>query len=180
MYKPFLLAFILVAGFSCASCSSGPDAGDAKTSARQNSQYPLVEPCELITKNDAASLLGEPVKDAEKSKQKAVGMMLCLYNPVDDNSMRFLQITLTQPAAMPPNDETPSSIFHDLKDGLSEKQIALEGVGDEAFIATGGLYLLEGEYSISIGSGNIDRPDVQERLKAAAGIALDNLANLKQ
>ena len=165
---PFF-AFILVFSLMLSGCT-------ADTRTKKEPEHRLIEPCALISKSEAATLLGEPVKNAEKSEQQAVGMKLCMYNPVDDNSMRFLQITLTQPGFMPPNGQTPSSIFHALKTGLSEKQLILEGLGDEAFIATGGIYILKGEYYISIGAGNIDRPEIQERLKAAGKKALGNLA----
>ncbi|MCW8815700.1 MAG: hypothetical protein OQK59_06920, partial [Chlorobium sp.] len=64
-----------------------------------------------------------------------------------------------------------------IKDAMSDNRTDLEGFGDEAFIATGGLYILKGEYYITIGAGNIDRAEIQERLKAAGKIALDNLGH---
>ena len=169
-YK-YLFAFVLACGLLFNGCKA--DTGTKSQTAR------LIEPCELITKTDAETLLGEPVKEAEKSEKKAVGMKLCMYNPQHEDSWAFLQVTFTQPAFMPENGLPPSEIFHTIKDAMSENRTDLTGYGDEAFIATGGLYILIDERYISIGAGNIDRPQIQERLKAAGKTALNNLAKLQ-
>ncbi|MCG8341855.1 MAG: hypothetical protein MI684_03360 [Chlorobiales bacterium] len=161
--------------FGCATDSKTPD---QEQPTGEISMGILIEPCELITKTDAETLLGEPVKEPEKSEQQVVGMKLCMYNPLDEASTSFLQITLTQQAFMKPGGVPPSDIFHSIKDAQSEGRIDLEGFGDEAFIATGGLYILKDDYYISIGTGNTDLPEVQERLKSAGNVAARNLARL--
>lgn len=168
-YHLFIILLILACCPALPGCS--PDTRETQT---------LIDPCELITKSDAEALIGEPVKEAEKSEQQVVGMKLCMYNPADDTSMSFLQITLTQQAFMNPGGVPPSDIFHSIKDAQSEERTDLDGFGGEAFIATGGLYLLIDEYYISIGAGNIDRPLIQERLKKAGQTAIKNLAKLRQ
>ena len=168
-------AFILVLSLTVSGCTTGPKQME---SASQGSEYPLIEACALISKPEAETLLGEPVKDAEKSEKQAVGMKLCMYNPQNEDSRAFLQVTLTQPAFMPEGGHPPSHFFHSIKDAMSENRTDLDGFGDEAFIATGGLYILEGKYYISIGTGNIDRPHIQERLKTAGETALKNLAKM--
>lgn len=159
-------------------CAKDSETTKQVNSIRKVSTNVLIEPCELVTKTEAEALLGEPVKDAEKSEQPAVGMKLCMYNPVDENSISFLQITLTQQAFMKPGGIPPSDVFHSIKDALSEGRIDLEGFGDEAFIATGGLYILKDKYYISIGAGNIDRSRIRERLQKAGHKAVNNLAKL--
>ncbi|MBF0586512.1 hypothetical protein INT08_02865 [Prosthecochloris sp. N3] len=155
----------------CTNVSDTETSSISGQSARQG----LIEPCELITREDAERILGEPVLKGERSEQEAVGLKLCMYNPVDTNSWGFLQVALTQSAFMPENGLPPSDIFFSIRDAMSETRQDLEGLGDSAFIATGGLYLLKDEYYISIGAGNIDRPDVQERLKRAGKQALERL-----
>ena len=178
-YHLFIILLTLACSPAFSGCSADTqEAGQEKT-VSQPLQQDLIEPCELITKSDAETLLGEPVKDAEKSEQQVVGMKLCMYNPVDETSMSFLQITLTQQAFMNPGGVPPSDIFNSIKEAHSEGRIDLQGFGDEAFITTGGLYILIDEYYISIGAGNIDRQSIRERLKAAGQTAIKNLAKLQ-
>ena len=133
--------------FGCATDSKTPD---QEQPIGEISMGILIEPCELITKTDTETLLGEPVKEPEKSEQQVVGMKLCMYTPLDEASTSFLQITLTQQAFMKPGGVHPSDIFHSIKD----------------------------DYYISIGTGNTDLPEVQERLKSAGNVAARNLARL--
>lgn len=136
----------------------------------------VIEPCDLVTQAEAEAILGEPLKPGERSEQQVVGLKLCLYNPQDENSTAFLQVTLTQPSFMPAGGLPPSELFHSVRDAMAEGRTDLDNFGDEAFIATGGLYILDGEHYITIGAGNIDRTEIQERLKAAGKKALENLA----
>ncbi|ASQ91739.1 hypothetical protein CHL67_09165 [Prosthecochloris sp. GSB1] len=136
----------------------------------------VIEPCDLVTQAEAEAILGEPLKPGERSEQQVVGLKLCMYNPQDENSTGFLQVTLTQPSFMPGGGLPPSELFRSVRDAMAEGRTDLEDFGDEAFIATGGLYILKDEYYVTIGAGNIDRPEIQERLKAAGKKALENLA----
>ena len=173
-------AFILVCSLILSGCTADTQTEKQPEPVLPGSEHQLIEPCALISKSEAETLLGEPVKNAEKSEKQAVGMKLCMYNPQNEDSWAFLQITLTQPAFMPENSPPPSEIFHSIKDALSESRTDLDGFGDEAFMATGGLYILKGEYYISIGAGNIDRREIQERLRSTGKTALKNLANLHE
>lgn len=137
-----------------------------------------IEPCSLITREDAEHLLGEAMLEGEKSEESRVGMTLCIYNPVDADSLRFLQVGLTQPGSAPPGVDSPARIFHGIREAMSADRIDLDDLGEAAFIATGGLYLLDAEHLISIGTGNTSRPDVQARLRAAAEVALTRLRAL--
>ncbi|MBK1716139.1 hypothetical protein CKO27_00455 [Thiocystis violacea] len=80
-------------------------------------------------------------------------MTLCFYNPVDEDSRRFLEVGIAQPG--------------------------LDDLGDVAFIATGGLYLLAEDCLISIGGGNTSRPETQARRRAAADIARGRFKDLR-
>ncbi|WP_295398883.1 hypothetical protein [uncultured Thiocystis sp.] len=50
----------------------------------------------------------------------------------------------------------------------------IDRLGDAAFIATGGLYILVGDDFVQIAAGNIDRPEIRQRLLRAGEIVLDN------
>ena len=175
-----LCIIVLIVGFSLAffGCTADKGTEQEQTLSKEQRQA-RIDPCELITQSDAESLLGEPVKAAEKSEQQVVGMKLCMYNPADETSESFLQVMLTQQAFMKPDGVPPSDIFQSIKEAQSEGRTDLEGFGGEAFIATGGIYILIDEYYISIGAGNTDRPQIRERLKAAGKTAVDNLATLR-
>jgi hypothetical protein len=175
-----LCIIVLIVGFSLTFFGCTADKGTEQEQTRSKEQRQArIDPCELITQSDAESLLGEPVKAAEKSEQQVVGMKLCMYNPADETSESFLQVMLTQQAFMKPDGVPPSDIFHSIKEAQSEGRTDLEGFGGEAFIATGGIYILIDEYYISIGAGNTDRPQIRERLKAAGKTAVDNLETLR-
>ncbi|MBO8092007.1 MAG: hypothetical protein J7D60_01680 [Prosthecochloris sp.] len=180
LHLRFLPVILLTASIAFFGCSGSKDPERTATSThRPSGSHQLIEPCALITEQDAKELLGEPVAEPERSEQKVVGMKLCMYNPVDSNSLNFLQITLTQQEFMPPGGLPPSEIFHSIKEAMSDEREDIEGMGDEAFIATGGLYILQNEYYISIGSGNIDRPEIRQRLKQAGVTAIGALQKLK-
>lgn len=57
----------------------------------------------------------------------------------------------------------------------------MEGIGDEAYLATPGVHILSDGYYISIALGNLSDKRNQEMLKEAGLLAVDNLkATLKQ
>ena len=59
-----------------------------------------------------------------------------------------------------------------------EDRIFVEGIGDEAYIATPGIHILKDGYYITIGVGNLSLPENHERLKEAGKLAMENLENL--
>ena len=124
----------------------------------------LVEPCTLISKGDAESYIGQPLKDAERSETPIVGLKLCVYNTVNDGSGKLLQIGLTQQAFMPSNGQTPKSIYEALKTNF-KTAVHVDGIGDDAFISPPGLHVLKGGYYLTIAVGNSNDPKNQELLK---------------
>jgi hypothetical protein len=55
----------------------------------------------------------------------------------------------------------------------------IEGVGDEAFIATGGISIMSGGYYIRIGAGNTGKESVRNQLVEAGKVAVARLEPLK-
>ncbi|WP_078121757.1 hypothetical protein [Thiosocius teredinicola] len=135
----------------------------------------MLDPCSIISGTDAESILGEPVQPAQTSENPAVGAKLCMYNPVSEGSTRFLQISLTQDAAMRSSSSTATSIFRSLKSGFDGSRTDIDGLGDEAFIATGGLHLLKDGYYVNIGAGNTNSDAVRSQLLAAGELAAQRL-----
>lgn len=171
-----LLSFTLNLG----ACRSGNDT--RKNSAVQKESIKsakLLEPEMLISRDEAAMLLGEPVADGKKSETKAVGMKLCLYNPQNTSSQSFLQLSLTQDTFMPPEGVGSETIYRELKKMLSGSKTDLPELGNEAFIATGGLYLFKDGCYIMIAAGNTGNDETISILKAAGRKVLENLERLR-
>jgi hypothetical protein len=172
-----LCLFLLFPG--CSGNSPGqPETGSENATVQQQASK-IIEPCDLITAKDAETMLGEAVKPAEKTDNQVVGQKLCLYNPVDTQSTQFLQVVLTQDAFMPPQGTTSASIYKSLKDNFEGMRKDVEGVGDEAFFATGGLSILADGYYIQIGAGNNNNETVRNKLIEAGIMAVTKLKALK-
>ena len=153
-----VLAAVLIA-FLAAGCSGSK-------SETQSANKKIIDPCELITKSDAEQFIGEPMKDPQKKDQTVVGLKICIYESAKKDSFRFFQIGLTQQAFMPPNGQSPKSIYESLKANFPQG-VKVEGVGDDAFIAPPGLHFIKGNYYITIGVGNANDPKNRDILKAA-------------
>ena len=171
-------AFLLFSGCSGNSPEKAEKAGESATVQQQQASK-LIEPCDLITAGDAATILGEAVKPAEKSEKQVVGMKLCMYNAQSGDSMQFLQVTLTQDAFMQPGGIPAASIYKSLKDNFEGMRTDVEGVGDEAFISTGGIYIMTGGYYIQIGAGNTSKDSVRNQLVEAGKMAVAKLKTLQ-
>jgi hypothetical protein len=172
-----LCAVLLFAG--CGGDSTQQTETGGGNAAVQQKVSKIIEPCQLITEEDAAKLLGEAVKPAEKSEKQVVGMKLCMYNAANSGSMQFLQVSLTQDAFFPPGGVGTASIYNSLKDNFRDMRTDVQDVGDEAFITSGGIYIMADGYYIQIGAGNTSNDVVRNRLIEAGKIAVAKLKTLE-
>ncbi|UWX58115.1 hypothetical protein NY406_02245 [Chlorobaculum sp. MV4-Y] len=172
-----LCAALLFAG--CGGNSTQQSGADSGNAAVQQKASKIIEPCQLITQDDAAKLLGEAVKPAEKSEKKVVGMKLCMYNPASGEPIPFLQVSLTQDAFFPPGGAGAAAIYKSLKDNFEGMRTDIDGVGDEAFIASGGIYIMADGYYIQIGAGNTSNATIRARLVEAGRMAVAKLKTLE-
>ena len=145
---------------------------------KNNASKQLIEASQLISKPEAEALIGEAMKEAKKSENEVVGNKLCFYESLDENSDYFLQIGLTQQAFIPNNEITSKSLYDSIKENFKDELTRVDGLGDEAFIATPGIHILKGDYYIVIGVGNSSNDKNREILKAAGKKAVDNLESL--
>lgn len=140
----------------------------------------VLEPEALISKSDAATLLGEAVQDGQKSETPVVGMKLCMYTAANPSSNRYLQISLTQDSFMPREGVGSETIYRELKKMFGGSKREIKELGNEAFIANGGLYLFKDGYYIMISAGNTTKNDqTVATLKEAGKTALNNLEKVK-
>jgi len=146
------------------------------SAAEGQDSVPLVEPCELISKVDAEAIMGTALKEGQYSENKVVGQKICLYEAADKDSFAFLQISLTQDAFIAPKvlaaGQSSKTIFESIKDAFPDRE-NINGIGDDAFIATPGIHILKGGYYLTIGAGNINSN--KSRLISAARRAIANL-----
>ena len=129
----------LLAALSIQGCGDGQE--EPATQAASSPAQTAVDACDLITREDASQLLGEAVLGGERREEGRVGMTLCLYNPANSDSLRFLQVSINQPGAAS-SGASPTRMFQDIRVAMSEGRTDLDGRGDAAFIAAGGIYVL--------------------------------------
>ena len=185
MGKRYLCLFVstLILFTGCGGSDPGSENSQGKQTTVQASKGPagcqLKEPCDLITRAEAESVIGEAVKDGQYGEQKVVGMKKCFYEAANPDSGKFLQITVQQASFMPPQvreaGQSPKSIFAETKKMLADGRVDLAGLGDEAFIGTGGLHMLAGDYYITVGVGNPDQDGNRQKLEAAGRLVLTKL-----
>lgn len=175
--KRWMILFLAVSFFLTTGCGSETNSNstDQKEPA-QNSSTKLIEPCELITKAEAGEIMGVAFKEGKYSEQKMVGQKLCLYEAADENAFAFFQISLSQNAFIPPkilaSGQNAQIIFSTIKAAFPDREM-INGMGDEAFIATPGIHILKGAYYMTIAAGNINQN--RDKLKTAGMTTMANL-----
>ncbi len=60
----------------------------------------MIEPQQLISRQEAAQLAGEPVKDPIKEEQQMLGLKLCLYVAEKPDSKSYMMVAVVQQGAM--------------------------------------------------------------------------------
>ncbi len=154
--------------------------GSSGTSSNSNSSSSsVIEPQQLISKAEAQTLTGLKLKDGEKTEQAVVGQKIIFYDSDSTSTgVSFLQVSLTQQAFMPSgSSNTPQSIYNSIKSAFPDA-VKVDGIGDEAFIATPGLHIYADGYYIVIAAGNSDKASVQKVIKEAGMLAVQHLEEL--
>lgn len=161
------------------AAASAPPASQESTSVSQDSTPAgtIIEPEQLISRQEAEQLLDEAVKEGEKKEQPVVGQKICFYDAQNEDSLSFLQISITQAAFMKSDSQTPESIYTVTKEALIEtgEQRSIGGVGDEYFFGTPGLHILKDGYYLCIAASSSDNSKVQQVLEQAGALAVANL-----
>ena len=138
----------------------------------------LIEPEQLISNEEAETLLGVAV-EADKKENEVVGQKLCFYSETGTKSGKLLQICITQQAFMPEGSaNTPESIFETTKEAFGGDSAVIDGPGDETILVSGGYYILCDGYMLQITVGNPNETDTVAMLDAASEIAVENLKTI--
>ncbi len=188
----FIFVSLLLALFLASCTDKAADTGsgeDTQQETQEDTQQDnssqeqqvavMIEPEQLISKQEAQDILGVMVDEGEKTQMESSGQKT-LYYDVQEGDIGFLQISLTQPATRPQGSTiTPEELYQSAKVGLDDTSDAdISGIGDECFTGTPGLHIVSDGYYIVIAAGNSDNTAVQEVLKKAGELAVGNLKAL--
>lgn len=137
----------------------------------------IIDPLNLISREEAEKLLGIALKDAKLTDNNAVGQKLCFYESKEDGA-GFLQVSIVQKSLMPEAllkaGQDPVTIYETTKEAFKDAPLA-DGIGEDAFFAPPGLHILTDGYYIVIAVGNSDSEENRKILKEAGELALQNL-----
>lgn len=122
----------------------------------------IINPCDVITRDDAEKIMGEKLKSGQLQEQKAIGQKICLYEAADDNSFTMLQVSLLQ-------GQRAKIIFAEIKANFPDHE-SVDGIGDDAFIATPGIHILRNDYYLCIAAGNLNRN--RDKVQVAGKMAM--------
>ena len=129
--------------------------------SNKNNESHIINPEELISKEEAEEIVGSSFPSTKNTDQKAVGLKLVFYDEEDD----YFQISLTQQAFMPETQtSTPESLYNSLKNAQIKTLEELEEVGAENFYEDiSGLSILHEGYYISIKMGKFSGTDLKRQ-----------------
>ena len=132
-----LLSFVLL----LTACGSTPSGSDDKKATNR-----IIEPYEIISQEEAEDIMGITFDTKEDTGSEAVGLKIAYY----DAEWGYLQISLTQQAAMPATQtQTPEDAYYGTKKMFADSIEEIDGIGDDAFFEHG-LHILQDGYLITI------------------------------
>lgn len=173
--KRFLLVLMTLAVMSWLPACGDQSQNAAAPASTGQSREKLVQPEELISRQEAETLLGVRFRECDKTEQPAVGQIICFYDSTDSD--RLFQVALVQNAAF--TDEmlqyqNAATIYATTREMLLDMATA-ESVGDDAFIAVPGIHILKGNHYLTIAVGNTSDEANRAILRKAGKIAVENL-----
>ncbi|MFH2122568.1 MAG: hypothetical protein ABIJ50_03665 [Pseudomonadota bacterium] len=121
----------------------------------------MFNPCGLLSKEEAAALVGETVTAPElQETRNPLGQKMCRYTPV--SSSRLLQISVIRTADMAAKivagGQSAKTIYITTKQMLHPVE-QVPGVGDDACWGSPGLHILKGDVYILISVGNTGKAE---------------------
>jgi len=166
MRKPYVLTIclMLIITLFCGCENKSKD-------TKKNGAGKVIEPSQILSKEDAKALTGVEFSECESTEQPKVGLKLCVYK----KDGAFLQVGITQTAFMDEKSRkfgnTPESIYKSTKLAFKNAE-RIDGVGNDNFLAPPGLHIVQDGYYLTVSFGtSSDR----EKLKEAGMRAVRNL-----
>jgi hypothetical protein len=144
---------------------------------RTSSASDRSDPCALLTREEAASLAGEPVEIPEaQDSRNPLGQKMCLYHT--ESSTRLIQLSLIRNAEIQEKirrqGQTAKKIYKTTTELLDPAE-RVSGIGDDACWGTPGLHILKGDVYLLVSVGNTSK---RENLELARQIAMKVLPRL--
>lgn len=173
--RVLLLIACLAAMLLQPACGGEQPGEDQAARLKPESPARIIQPEELISLQDAQSIAKTRFADCRKTKQTAVGQILCIYESLD--SSRMLVVDLVQNAAMGEDMlryQNAASIFAATREMLMDV-VPVPGLGEDAFLAVPGIHVLVGEYYLTISFGKSDDESTRALLREAGRLAVQNL-----
>lgn len=162
--KKYLMLFVAVITVLSGGCS-----GKSEPPFVPRAPESLIDPCALISRSDVERIIGEPMKRAVQTEDRAAGLRLCGYATEREGSSILVQVGIIQHDT----ERTPKSRYESLRNNTPEAP-KVAGIGDEAFIATPGLHILKNGYYVTVAVGAAE-PD---KLALVGDLAVRNLVRL--
>ncbi len=151
----------------------GPDIGgqgaQAQTVTVVDANGNAIEPEQLISKAEAAQILGQDVEDGEKLEKPAADQKLVFYNGASPFTSDYLELSISQ--------QVPEGIFAGDAADTAASDMA-DGIGYKYIFHTPGLHILSNGYYLIISGGNFIDETVHERLNQVGALAVANLKKL--
>ena len=174
----------------------GPEGTQESGQSPGQSPAAAIQPKQLISKEDAAKLLGEPLKEGVESKDLYQGISSCFYAPEKSDSKSYLLIALLQKASggqqsggssagqqsggQQSGGLEPKKVYEILKKIFADPNTPVGGfIGDDKFIISQGMCILNGENCIFVSVGNADPVKALEMQKQAAELAVTNINRIQ-
>jgi hypothetical protein len=138
-----------------------------------------LSPCDLITKEEVEAIVGEPVSLPEyKDARNPLGQKMCQYNTV--SASRLIQISVIRTSDMLPKvregGQSAESIYQTTKTAITPLE-EVKGIGDDAFWATPGLHILQGNAYVVVSVGNTGKRENLELARKIAGKVMSRLGS---
>lgn len=180
MLKRWAAGILVMAIFVIAGCGNAgktaEDQGDS--TAKKTTSSEVTDVRTLLTRAEAAELLGEPVKEPDYQVKEPMGQQLLFFSTEADTALRFIQVSVVQNEGMSGNLQSSGynviKLYQETKKMFKDNQ-SVTGIGDEAFWATNGLHILKGNYYINISTGNTEDPANLELAKKVADKVIPRL-----
>jgi len=218
--RAFLIVFLLVLIFTACSDKESQSAsttvqsgqpqspqasGESSAQASGGSAGKTIKPEQLISKNEANTLIGEAVKAGVSDEYQKLGVTTCYYAAENTESKGYLQISVLQKSKKKDDQSSggsgqseqpsesqsssgggesgemaPKDLYEGFKKIFSDANTAVAGhIGDDTFISAKSITILSGEYCIVISVGSADPAMAETMLKSAAEMAVNNLNRIQ-
>lgn len=163
--------FLFVTGCSKASSTGAPESSGKNQESKETSGI-VIDPSTLLTREEAETLLGVPVKDPElKDTKNALGQKLCMFSPKSGSERKFIQLSLVQNEglgkALKNQGYSAAKLYKETTEKLANAR-PVSGIGDEASWGINGLHILKGNVYLNISVGNSGKAENLELAKKVA------------